>query len=158
MDYHQDLSLNDDYLEMLKNRATILKESITSTNSIHQDVEDVMNDFSATVKSEIDTEGVKGKLRDLEKLELTTADKKIVKAIEKLLDSITKSFEDFSKFQKDLKYEFVVSKKAEVQSSDGDNVDEDANKDQSTEDELKSADAQFEDPAKSSTEDDLENL
>ena len=154
MAYHDDLSLNNDYKEMLKNRKSVLEEAITSSNSIHQDVEDVMNDFSSTVKSEIDTDGVKAKLRDLEKLELTTADKKIIKAIEKLLDAITKSFEDFKKFQKDLKYEFVVSKKGEVQSSDGDNVDDEA---LSAEEELKAADKQFEEPAPA-TDDDLENL
>jgi hypothetical protein len=154
MAYHDDLSLNNDYKEMLKNRKSVLEEAITSSNSIHQDVEDVMNEFSSTVKSEIDTDGVKAKLRDLEKLELTTADKKIVKAIEKLLDTITKSFEDFSKFQKDLKYEFVVSKKGEVQTSDGDNVDDEA---LSAEEELKAADKQFEEPAPA-TDDDLENL
>ena len=154
MAYHDDLSLNNDYKEMLKNRKSVLEEAITSSNSIHQDVEDVMNEFSSTVKSEIDTDGVKAKLRDLEKLELTTADKKIVKAIEKLLDTITKSFEDFSKFQKDLKYEFVVSKKGEVQTSDGDNVDDEA---LSAEEELKAADKQFEEPAPT-TDDDLENL
>lgn len=153
MGFHNDLSLNNDYKEMLKNRKSVLTEG--SMNSIHQDVEDVMNDFSSTVKSEIDVDGVNAKLRDLEKLKLTKTDKQIINAIDKLVKSITKSFDDFSNFQKNLKYDFVGKEKGEIQQADGDNVDDEA---LSAEAELKSADVQFEEPKQTSGEDDLEGL
>ena len=141
-----ELSMNSLYESMYNKKVKQLNEAVTAGNSIHSDVETMMNEFASTVKSEIDSEGVKEKLRDLEKLELTKADKSIIKAIEKLVDTISKSYEEFDKFKKGLKYEYILSKKGEPESAGTDMVDETGT---STEDELKSADKQFETPNES---------
>lgn len=142
----KDLDINDVYVEMLKNRTKVLEEAVTSKNSIHADVEAVMNEFADTVKSEIDSDAIKEKLRNLEKYDLTTADKSIIKNIEKLVDTISKSFETFEKFKKDLKYDYVLAKKDEPQAVGEDEVDENATPVDSK-DELEAADENFEAPS-----------
>jgi len=138
-----ELGINKLYAEMYNKKQKQISEAVTASNSIHADVETMMNDFASTVKSEIDSESVKENLRKLETMELTKADKSIIKAIEKLVDTITKSFDDFEKFKKGLKYEYILSKKGEPESASSDSVEGTPS---TTEDELKSADRQFEPP------------
>jgi len=145
----ENLTMNKLYQEMFNKKKSQLDEAVKANNSIHADVEAVMTDFASTIKTEIDSEGIKEKLRNLEKFELTTADKSIIKAIDKLVDAITKAYEDFDKFKKGLKYEYILSKKGEPTSTD--EVDENAPP--STEEELRGADDQFRTPPEEKDED-----
>lgn len=136
------MGVNAIYMQMLVEQKQKLEEAITSSNSIHGEVETVMKDFVASVKNEIDAEAIEEKLRDLEKMDLTSMDKKILAGIRKFIGAIQKATEDFDKFNKGLKYEYVVSKKGEVEAADdGEEVPEDI------ENELESGDEQFEEPA-----------
>ena len=98
------LTMNKIYEQMYAKKKQQLNEAMNGSNSIHSDVETMMNEFASTVKSNIDSESVKENLRKLETLELTKADKSIIKSIEKLVDVITKASDDFDKFKKGLKY------------------------------------------------------
>jgi hypothetical protein len=142
------LALNKVYEKMFTKKQKQLKEAVTAGNSVHSDVEAMMNDFASTIKNEIDSESVKEKLRKLEALELTKADKNIIKAIDKLVDAITKAYDDFEKFKKGLKYDYILSKKGEPESTDA-SPEGDMTDVGDAEDELKSADKQFENPDES---------
>lgn len=108
------MGFNDIYKDMLtESKQTHLTEAVTSNNSIHSDVETYMNEFSSTLKTEINVEELEEKLRDLEKNELTSLDKKIISQIRKVATALGKPITDFDNFKKNLKFEYVVTKKGQ---------------------------------------------
>ena len=136
-----ELGINDIYARMLKERKQQLTEATaSSSNSIHTETEKLIDELSGDEMT-LSAEQLEEKLRDLEKLELTSLDKKVITAIRKNITIMAKAKEDFEKFTKVLKYEYVISKKNEP--SDENAVeDEEANPE--TEEELKSGDENFE--------------
>ena len=124
------LAINEVYKDILENGKKRMDEAITSSNSIHDHVEKTMKDFAAELTSSVDAEATEEKLKDLEKGELTNLDKKVIAAIRKLVASTGKALEDFKKFEKDLKYEFIVKKKDEPTGED--EVDENASEEPAT--------------------------
>ena len=106
------LEINAIYKGMLaEQKKQQLAEAVTSSNSIHSDVETMMNDFSTNIKSEINVEEIEEKLTNLEKNELTSLDKKIITQIRKIVTALGKPMDDFENFKKNLKFEYVVTKK-----------------------------------------------
>lgn len=137
-----DLGINDIYARKLKERADLLKEATaSSTNSIHTETERLIDELSGDEMT-LTPEQLEEKLRDLEKLELTSLDKKVITAIRKNITIMAKAKEDFEKFTKGLKYEYVISKKNEPSEENEIPDDEEANPE--TEEELKSGDENFE--------------
>ena len=136
-----ELGINDIYARMLKERKQQLTEATaSSSNSIHTETEKLIDELSGDEMT-LSAEQLEEKLRDLEKLELTSLDKKVITAIRKNITIMAKAKEDFEKFTKGLKYEYVISKKNEP-SEENAVEDEEANPE--TEEELKSGDENFE--------------
>jgi len=109
----EDLGLNGIYAEMMKKQAQQLKEGVTSSNSVHGDIEAYSKEFAAGLTSSIDGDAVEAKLKNLESgVELTGADKKIIASIRKLATATNGAIEAFRKAQEGIKYDFIVSKKA----------------------------------------------
>lgn len=78
-----ELGLNEVYKDMIKQRE-LLREG-SDSNLIHKEIEEILSDF----KSKISVEGIEEKLRDVEKYSpLTTAEKSIIKSIQKVLDAL----------------------------------------------------------------------
>ena len=139
----KDLAINEVYADIAKNSKKRLEEAVTSGNSIHSSVESAMEEFTSNLTSSVDAEATEEKLRELEKDDLTNLDKKIIGAIRKLVTNLGKTMEDFQKFQKDLKYEFVINKKNNPSGED-EVSEEEAVPAGDSESELKGADEQFE--------------
>lgn len=140
-----ELGINDVYKDIMENGKKRLEEAVTSGNSIHSKVEDTMKDFSSNLTSSVDAEATEEKLRDLEKDDLTNLDKKVIAAIRKLVTNLGKSLDDFSKFQKGLKYEYVINKKEGVPEEDA--VDEEPVDTGDSEADMMDADKEFAAPA-----------
>lgn len=119
-----------------KPKAEKLDEGVTSTNAIHGEIEAYMEEFVAGIQKAVDAETAEAKLTELEQIDLTGGDKKIIAAIRKYIQALAKADADFQKFREGLSYEFVVTKKAGAK--EGEAV---------AEDELEAADEQFEDEA-----------
>lgn len=95
-----------------KPKADKLTEGVTSSNSIHGEIEEYMEEFVSGIQQAVDAETAEAKLSELEKIDLTGGDKKIIGAIRKFIGAMAKAQADFETFQKSLKYDYVVTKKA----------------------------------------------
>lgn len=93
-----------------------LSEGVTSSNSIHGEVEEYMDEFISSIQQAVDADATEAKLADLEKIDLTGGDKKIIGAIRKFVSAVKKANDDFQSFKDNLKYEFVVTKKPQPES------------------------------------------
>lgn len=111
-----ELSINEEYEKMLKQRS-ILKEAVTSNNSIHEETERLISELSGD-EINLNPDELEERLKELEKNELTSLDKKVITNIRKNISVMQKAQEDFEKFTKGLKYEYVVSKKAGTKSAE----------------------------------------
>jgi hypothetical protein len=89
-----------------------LTEGVTSSNSVHGEIEAYKDEFMSGIQSSVDAEATEAKLTELEKIDLTTCDKKIIGAIRKFVDALAKARVSFDDSMSGLKFEFVVSKKA----------------------------------------------
>jgi hypothetical protein len=137
-----ELGINDIYARKLKERQQKLTEATaSSTNSIHTETERLIDELSGDEMT-LSAEQLEEKLRDLEKLELTSLDKKVITAIRKNITIMAKAKEDFEKFTKGLKYEYVISKKNEP--TEENEVPEGEEGSPEAEAELKAGDENFE--------------
>lgn len=83
-----ELGINDVYAQMVRDRKYQRKPLLEGSDNdlIHVEIEEILNDF----KSKISVEGTEEKIRDVEKYPtLTTAEKSIIKSIQKVLDSLS---------------------------------------------------------------------
>jgi hypothetical protein len=137
-----ELGINDIYARMLKERKQqLIEATASSTNSIHTETERLIDELSGDEMT-LTPEQLEEKLRDLEKLELTSLDKKVITAIRKNITIMAKAKEDFEKFTKGLKYEYVISKKNEP--TEENEVPEGEENSSGAEEELKAGDENFE--------------
>jgi hypothetical protein len=135
-----ELGINEIYARKLKERQQKLTEATaSSTNSIHTETERLIDELSGDEMT-LSAEQLEEKLRDLEKLELTSLDKKVITAIRKNITIMAKAKEDFEKFTKGLKYEYVISKKNEPTEE---NAVEGEEPNPEAEEELKAGDENF---------------
>lgn len=119
------LEINDIYKEMIKTRQ--LNESVAGgNNSIHAETEKLIEELSGE-DININPEELEKRLTELEKLELTSLDKKVVTNIRKALESMKKAQESFESFTKKLKYEYVVTPKASAKKAEEELKAEDEN-------------------------------
>ena len=138
----QSLAINEVYKEMLANRKQ-LNEVTSLKNLIHSEVETIRSEFTDAIS----IDGIEEKINDAEKNDLTPKDKEIIKHLRKVIETIDALVK--------VEYEGVITTSSA-------NIEGETKKDEEvpaevpagdSEEQLKSADAQFKEPTNTDGED-----